>query len=72
MEQDERTLKDPAPFVGVVEYADPSINLVVRPRVPLALYWDISSDLHIAMKKALANAGIEMPFPQRVVLMRQA
>lgn len=72
LEQDERILKDPAPFVGVVEYADSSINLVVRPWVPLAQYWDIYFDLHIAIKKALDDAGIEIPFPQRVVHMKQA
>jgi len=72
MKRDERILEDPAPFVGVSEYGDSSINLVVRPWVPLAQYWDIYFDLHVAIKKALDEAGIEIPFPQRVVHMKQA
>jgi small conductance mechanosensitive channel len=70
LKQDERILDDPAPFVGVSGFGDSSIDLVVRPWVPLAQYWDIYFDLQIAIKRALDDADIEIPFPQRVVHMK--
>ncbi len=36
--KDHRVLKDPAPFVGVVEMAESSVNLVVRPWVKTSDY----------------------------------
>lgn len=59
-----RLLSTPAPTIGVVELADSSVNLVVRPWVRTADYWAVYFDLLQAMKEALDAEGIEIPFPQ--------
>ncbi|MCK5842140.1 MAG: mechanosensitive ion channel [Candidatus Sabulitectum sp.] len=62
--KEERVLKDPAPFVGVVEMADSSVNLVVRPWVNTADYWDVFFSLNESIKLRLDAEGIPIPFPQ--------
>ncbi|KKD60469.1 mechanosensitive ion channel protein [Grimontia sp. AD028] len=59
-----RLLTTPEPTIGVVELADSSVNLVVRPWVRTADYWAVYFDLLQAMKEALDAEGIEIPFPQ--------
>ena len=61
---DEQVLKDPAPFVGVKELADSSVNFVVRPYTDPANYWDVYFRVTENCKLALDEAGIEIPFPQ--------
>ena len=63
----EKVLSDPAPFVGVAEMADSSVNLVVRPHCLPEHYWDVFFDVNEAMKKALDTNNIAIPFPQRDV-----
>lgn len=63
----ELVLKDPAPFVGVLEMADSSVNFVVRPHCIPADYWAVYFSVNEAMKKALDTNGITIPFPQRDV-----
>jgi len=57
-------LKDPAPFVGVVELGDSSINLAVRPYTEPQNYWGVYFDIYEAGKEGLDAANIEIPFPQ--------
>jgi len=64
VESDPRVLKDPAVNVSVHALADSSVNLVVRPWVNSADYWAVYWDLTQAMKEALDDNGIEIPFPQ--------
>jgi small conductance mechanosensitive channel len=64
---DARVLRDPAPQVAVAELADSSVNLVVRPWVATGDYWDVRFALTEAIKRALDQAGISIPFPQRDV-----
>ncbi|CZF78798.1 small-conductance mechanosensitive channel MscS [Grimontia marina] len=59
-----RLLTTPEPTIGVVELADSSVNLVVRPWVRTADYWAVYFDLLQAIKEALDAEGIEIPFPQ--------
>ena len=61
---DERVLKDPAPFVGVSAMNDSSIDLAVRPWVKAADYWDVFFALNEAIKKGLEANGLSIPFPQ--------
>jgi small conductance mechanosensitive channel len=63
----EKVMSDPAPFVGVSEMADSSVNLVVRPHCHPEHYWDVFFDVNEAMKKALDKNDIAIPFPQRDV-----
>ncbi len=62
-----KVLQDPAPSVNVLELGDSSVNLAVRPYAKTADYWDVYFGVTEAAKEALDKAGIEIPFPQRVV-----
>jgi small conductance mechanosensitive channel len=72
LKSDERILGDPEPLVAVGELADSSVNLVVRGWAKGSDYWSLKFDLTRRIKEELDAAGIEIPFPQRVVHMRQA
>lgn len=67
MKNDDRVLADPAPVVMVLELADSSINLAVRPYTTPEHYWGVYFDTLEKVKEALDDASIEIPFPHRVV-----
>ncbi|GJM62155.1 mechanosensitive ion channel family protein [Persicobacter diffluens] len=64
MSKHDKVLKDPAPFVGVSELADSSVNLAVRPHCSPTHYWDVYFDIYEQGKLALDANGITIPFPQ--------
>ncbi len=64
VEADARVLKEKDVTVGVVALADSSVNFVVRPWVKTEDYWAVYFDLMQAIKEALDENGIEIPFPQ--------
>ena len=64
-------LKEPAITIGVSELADSSVNFIVRPWVKTADYWPVHFDLLEAIKIALDDADIEIPFPQLSVHVNQ-
>jgi len=68
----EKVLQDPAPFVGVSEMADSSVNFAVRPHCLPEHYWDVYFDINEAVKKALDKNAISIPFPQRDVHLIQS
>ena len=59
-----KVMQDPAPFVGVAELGDSSVNLAVRPHCDPVHYWDVYFDVYEAGKEALDTASITIPFPQ--------
>ncbi len=63
MEKDEKVLKDPAPFVGVSELADSSINLAVRPWATPDNYWDVYFGTLEACKNALDEGKCHHSIP---------
>ncbi|MFU8848708.1 MAG: mechanosensitive ion channel family protein [Opitutales bacterium] len=65
--KDERVLAEPAPFVGVSELADSSINFVVRPWTKSSDFWQFKCDFQKAVKERFDAEGISIPFPQRDV-----
>jgi small conductance mechanosensitive channel len=67
MESNPKVMKAPAPSVNVLELADSSVNLAVRPWATPADYWDVYFGVTEDAKEALDKAGIEIPFPQRVM-----
>jgi small conductance mechanosensitive channel len=67
IDADERIQKDPAPFIGVIEHADSSINLVVRVWANTSDYWGIYFDMMEKVKKEFDKESISIPFPQRDV-----
>ena len=64
LEAHPQVLKDPAPFVGVSELGDSSVNLAVRPYSKAEDYWRVYFDVYESGKNALDEAGITIPFPQ--------
>lgn len=63
----ELVLKDPAFEVHVDELADSSVNLNIRFWAKNETYWDAYWQVKAAIKPTLEKAGLNIPFPQRVV-----
>lgn len=59
------------PLVFVMDFADSAIILSARAWLPAADWLANTSTMRIAIKKALDDAGVEIPFPQRVVTNRK-
>jgi small conductance mechanosensitive channel len=64
IEQDDRILKDPAPFIALSELADSSVNIVVRTWVQASDYWSVFFQMNENVYKTFAREGINIPFPQ--------
>ena len=60
-------LKDPAPEVLVSELADSSVQLTLRYWTKTGDYWDAFWSVKSKLKPQIENAGLNIPFPQRVV-----
>lgn len=61
---DARILHETAPVVRVAALADSSVNLTVRAWVANADYWDVFFEYNERFYKELPKAGINFPFPQ--------
>ncbi|MGN0846037.1 MAG: mechanosensitive ion channel family protein [Kiritimatiellia bacterium] len=57
-------LPDPEPTVAVAGLDDSAVTINVRPWAAAADYWSVHSGVQVAVNDALAQAGIEIPFPQ--------
>lgn len=60
-------LVEPSPKIYLDELGDSSLNLSVRAWAPSPVWFDLRSTMVHQIKNALDEAGIEIPFPQRVV-----
>lgn len=69
---EERIHQDPAPFVGLVNLGDKSVDLVTRVWVDAANYWPLFFEINEKVKKAFDAKGISIPFPQHDVHIHQA
>ncbi|MYZ49971.1 mechanosensitive ion channel family protein [Propylenella binzhouense] len=67
--EERRVLKDPAPYVYVESYDDSAVTLTFRAWAPTPLFWDVQRAMIEEAKRRLEAAGIEIPFPQRIVHM---
>lgn len=64
-------LEDPAPFVEVETLNDSSVDFLVRPFCEGEHYFSLRYSIPEQIKKALDEAGIEIPFPhQKVILFK--
>ncbi len=70
LEKDRRILDNPGIDVGVLELGDPGVKFVVRPWCKTEDYWNVYFDSTQAVKEALDAAGIEIPYPQMDVHIR--
>lgn len=73
---DERVVKEPTgnevklhapqqpPFVGLSEFADSSINIVVRAWTQASNYWPLFFEMNERFYKELPERGFSFPFPQ--------
>lgn len=64
LKENAKVLNDPAPTVELVELADSSVNLVVRPWCKTSDYWDVYFSVNRSIKENFDQKGIEIPFPQ--------
>lgn len=67
---DARILRETAPVVWVAALADSSVNLTVRAWVANADYWDVFFEYNERFYKELPKAGINFPFPQMDVYVK--
>lgn len=65
LSENPKILKDPAPMIGILSLQDSFVNVVVRPWVNTADYWDVYFDLQETIKKRFDREGIQIPYPQR-------
>lgn len=65
---DARVLTEPKPVVAVLELADSSVNLAIRPWVASGDYWPLRFDLLREIKQRFDATGISIPFPQREIV----
>ena len=66
LDANEFVLKDPVASVNVLELADSSVNLAIRPFCKPQHYWDVYFQMTESIKYALDANNIEIPFPQQV------
>ncbi len=69
--KDERVLADPAPVAVVSTLGDSSITVSLRVWVKTADYWDVLFLFNEHARDRLKAAGVDIPFPQRVIRMVQ-
>lgn len=64
LDDDDRILQDPEPFIAVKELGDSSVNIVVRAWAEAKNYWGIYFDMHEKVYKTFDKEGLNIPFPQ--------
>ena len=67
MDENELIVKSPAPAVLVDNLADSSVNLTLRFWTSTADYWKVYWTVKEQLKGTIENAGLNIPFPQRVI-----
>ena len=64
-------LDSPEPFVGILGFGDSSVDLAVRPFAKSVHYWDVYFQGNEAIKKALDDYNIEIPYPHQVEIKKE-
>jgi small conductance mechanosensitive channel len=65
---DPRSKSDPAPFFQVNNLGDSSVDFLVRVWCDSADYFQYQADMKRNVKEALDKAGINIPFPTRIIV----
>ena len=63
VEEEERFLKEPAPFVGVSALNDSSVDFVVRAWAEMPNYWGAYHAMFERVYKAFNEEGVGIPYP---------
>jgi small conductance mechanosensitive channel len=63
---------EPAPQIGIEEFGDSSVNIGMRYWVPTKHYFQTLYRANLAVYRAIHQAGITIPFPQRDIHMSTA
>lgn len=72
IDEDARTLRDPAPVIKVGNLGDSSVDLLLRVWVARGDFWAYRVDLLERVKQEFDTEGISIPYPQSEITMRQA
>lgn len=67
LDEDPLVLAEPAPEVFVDSFGESSVKIAIYAWAPWQLRWQVRKQLLEQTKRVLEAAGIEIPFPQRVV-----
>ncbi|MCL4787557.1 MAG: mechanosensitive ion channel family protein [Verrucomicrobia bacterium] len=67
LKRNPRVLQDPEPVVRVTLLADSSINIAVRPWVPVTEFGLARGEVNKAIVEEFRARGVSIPFPQREV-----
>lgn len=70
-ERHELVLRDPAPMARISDHGASELKLLVRAWVKSGDYWTVRFDLLEAVKQVFDREGIEIPFPQMDVHLKQ-
>ncbi len=60
-------LEEAPAFVGVTQLADSAVVVRCQAKTQAGAQWGLEREMNRRLKKAFEEAGIEIPFPQRVV-----
>lgn len=71
LEANEKVMKDPAPTVYVSDLADNGVEMIALPYCTVKDYWDVFWGLRQTIKEELEKKDIHIPYPQRVVHLKQ-
>ena len=71
LKADPRVLQDEANVVAVVDLGSSSVDFLVRAFAKTDDYWSLFFDIRPALKAAVEDAGLTIPFPQRDIHMIQ-
>lgn len=64
LDNDERILQDPEPFIAVSALGDSSVNFTVRVWVDASDYWPVFFAFNENVYKTFGKEGLNIPFPQ--------
>lgn len=65
---DDRSHRDPEPFVQVNNLGDSSVDFLVRVWCDADVFFAYQADMKRKVKEALDDAGIDIPFPTRTIV----
>ena len=70
-DEDARIQPSPEPFIELAKLNDSSVDITVRVWVNFADYWGVFFSMNEKVYKAFANEGLNIPFPQMDVHVKQ-